>query len=77
MAAFMKRPLWSGSGLGGLTEMGAKRTWQQAFAIVEEEELRSGDLVAPALFACSRRGCLPRSSEATGLGRPRTFHLPL
>ena len=26
MAAFMKRPLWSGSGLGGLTEMGADRT---------------------------------------------------
>jgi hypothetical protein len=49
MAAFMKRSLWSGSGLGGLTEMGAKRTWQQAFAIVEEEELRSGDLVCSGL----------------------------
>jgi hypothetical protein len=28
MAAFMKRPLWSGSGLGGLTEMGA--IWPKA-----------------------------------------------
>ena len=28
MAAFMKRPLWSGSGLGVLTEMGA--IWPKA-----------------------------------------------
>ncbi len=26
MAAFMKCPLWSGSGLGGLTEVGVKPT---------------------------------------------------
>jgi hypothetical protein len=52
MAAFMKRPLWSGSGHGGLTDMDGK--WPQAARLLPGAYLGKQTLTLGKRLAASK-----------------------